>query len=244
MPIYFFGVFLAFSSRQYNFIHTTFFWWPWFSCGRNLIQDYIFVWGKCWYNKHVTHNKNAESTLTTSAFYDITSHSTFVGPQDSFESLGELFHMDNKLLGFAWGHFGDEICQLFAIRGILYTKICCRNSGCGTCLIFPTIFIQPFFVQEVCSKHFLTNPKLVIWDNLPMNYVQDAACSESLPSRFLWNVVIFHLSVGLDNQWGGTRYFSWTFLEECHLSPYSHELCWKIQLYHLVSWGVYCHQLK
>ena len=91
----------------------------------------------------------------------------FVGPQDSFESLGELFHMDNKLLGFAWGHFGDEICQLFAIRGILYARFCCRNGGCGTCLLFPTtIFIQPFW--KFSPIIYLTNPKLVIW---VMNYV-------------------------------------------------------------------------
>ena len=60
-------------------------------------------------------------------------------------------------------HFGDEICQLFAIRGILYPTFCCRNSGCGTCPIFPTTFLQPFFGQKFAPSIYLTNPKLVIW---------------------------------------------------------------------------------
>ena len=75
----------------------------------------------------------------------------FVGPQDSFESLGELFHVDNKLLGFAVGIWGLRRRNL--LPGSLYPKFCCWNGGGETCFIFPTIFIQPFFVQEVCSKH-------------------------------------------------------------------------------------------
>lgn len=76
--------------------------------------------------------------------------SIFVGPQDSFESLGELFHMDNKLLGFAWN--------------ILVTKF----ANCLPSVVFSTqhfavgivaVELVRFF-QQLFSNHFLVRSLL------------------------------------------------------------------------------------